>query len=222
MQPLIHATAPGVVLASAWTTVGMVLLWIAAGLGTLLALLVLIPIHVRADGGVDDLSLTGQAHIRWAWGVLSVRMTPERGASVHLLGLRIWTLDRGEDDDDEPRPKKKRARGWVQWLLQHRQTGLRFVKRMIRTLRLQMRLQGELGLGDPTATALLNRLLWQLNRMSPTVSVRVEPDWLNERVQLDGEVKARIWLAHMGLVLLGGLLHRETRQMIRTVPRAGR
>lgn len=225
MQPLIPATAGGLIFASAWTTVGLVLLWIAAGLGALLTLLLLIPIHVRANGGVDDVSLTGRAKLRWAWGVISVRMIPSPCATLHLVGLRIWTFrGKGSDHtpDDEPRTPRKRAKRWFQWLLRHRHTGLRLAKRMIRTLRLQMRLQGELGLGDPAATALLNQLLWQLNRMSPSVSVQVEPDWLDERVQLDGEVEARIWLAHMGLVLLGGLLHRETRQMIRTVPRAGR
>lgn len=222
MSSMIPASCP-VVLASAASTAGVVLLWIVALLGSLLVILLLVPIHLRAEGGVDDESLDGRVRIQWAWGVLSVRVTPAGVATLHFFGLRFWTLrKRGPKDEADPAPKKERAKGQLRWFLKHRQTGLRFAKRLIRALRLQLQVRGELGLGDPASTALMNRLLWELNRTSPSVSFAVEPDWMEERVQLDGAIRARIWLAHIGLVLLGGLLNRETRQMLRTVPRAGR
>jgi len=225
MSPaMIPASSVPVVLASAWTTAGVVLLWIVAAVGGLITLFVLVPIHLRAEGGVHDQSLEGQVWVRWAWGVLTVGMTPDRTTTVHLLGWRIWTFHQGgskDKPDPEPKPKKKKAKGWLQWLAQHRQTGLQFVRRLIHTLRLQLQVRGELGLGDPARTALLSRLLWELNRVSPALSINVEPDWMEEHIGLDGALRARVWLAHLGLVLLGGLLNHETRRMIRTVPRAG-
>ncbi len=226
MLPLIPACAFGPVFASAWTTVGWVVLWIAAALVALLGLAVILPMHLRATGAVDDLNLDGQVRVRWAWGVISVRLNADHGATLHVLGLRCWTF-RADDDEKKKKekkdkPKKPRARGWLQWFLQYRHAGKRLLKRLIRTLRLQLQVQGELGLGDPASTALLNRFLWELNRASPSVNVQVDPDWLEERWQLDGELTARLWLAHLGLVLLAALFNREMRQMIRTVPRAGR
>jgi len=217
LAPLI----PAFTFTSAVTTVGMVLLWIAAVLGALLALVVLVPLHIRAAGSVDDLTVEGQARIRWAWGVLSVRLTQEQGATLHLVGLRIWTF-RKSTKEKKPKPPRERAKGSLQWLVKNRRAGLQLMKRLIRTLRLQLRVQGRLGLDDPAATALVNRALAHLLGSSRAVSWQVEPDWLDETVQLDGEFRARIWLAHLGLVLLGGLLHRETRQMLRTAPSAGR
>jgi hypothetical protein len=219
MSPMIHDP----LFASAATAVGMVLLWIVAVVGALLALGVLLPMHVRAAGSVDDLSLEGQARIRWAWGLVSVRLTQEQGVTLHLVGLRMWTFRRrGPKDtpDDEPKGRKKRTKESTQWLLRHRLTALQLLKRLIRTLRLQLQVRGTLGLDDPAATALVTRGLANLLGASEAVSWQVEPDWLDERVLLNGEFRARIWLAHLGLVLLGGLLHRETRQMIRTAPRA--
>jgi hypothetical protein len=223
MVPTIHSAGSTAVLASAWATLGWVLLWIGVGLATLLALFALLPVHLRAAGSVDDLRLAGQVRVRWAWGVISVRLRPDRGATLHLLGLRIWTFRRRDDAEPaDEKPPRKRARGWLPWLAEHRHTGLRIGRRLVRTLRLQLALAGELGLGDPAATALLTRLLGELNRTSAAVRLQVEPNWLDERVQLDGEIRARIWLAHLGWVLAGALLRRETRQMIRTVPRAAR
>jgi len=223
MQPLIPAAAPGLVLASAWTTGAMVLGWIAAGLGALVLLLLVIPIHVRAVGVVDDLHVAGRVRIRWAWGLISVHLRPKEGATLRVVGLKVWTFrGGGPKDEPEDEPKKNRAQGWLQWLRRHHQTILPLVKRLVRTLRLKIRLRGEVGLGDPAGTALVNRLVHEVSRAVPSVGLAVEPAWLEERIQLDGALQARIWLAHMGLVLVAGLAHRETRQMIRAVPRTGR
>lgn len=217
------SAAASAVFASVWITAAWVLLWIAVGLASLLALPVLLPTHVQADGGVEDLSLSGQVRVRWAWGLVTVVLSQERRVTLHLLGLRIWTFGPGHTER-KPKPKKDtpKAQGRLQWLLRYRQTGLQLLKRLVRTLRLQLWLKGELGLGDPAATAVLHQLLEELNRLSVGVRVEVAPDWLDERVALDAALRARIWPAHIGLVLLAALTNRETRQMIRTAPRAGR
>lgn len=216
-------TAASAIFASVWITAAWVLLWIAVGLVSLGALLLGLPTHLRAAGGVEDSRLSGLVRARWAWGVVSVALSQGRGATLHLLGLRIWTFGPDKGERKAKREKETpRARGRLQWLLRHRQVGLRLLRRLLGTLRLQLRLQGELGLGDPADTALLHRLLLQLNGLSAALQVEVAPDWLDERVVLDGALRARIWPAHIGLVLLAALAKRETRQMIRTAPRAGR
>ena len=54
------------------TTIGLVLLWTLAAVLAVLLVLLIVPIHVRAEGGIHGMSLSGQAAIRWGWGLVSV------------------------------------------------------------------------------------------------------------------------------------------------------
>lgn len=235
--------AMALVTASALGTVGTVLLWtVAVILGLLLALallVVLLPFHARAVGTVEGLSARGEARISFGWVLLSVRLRPG-GASLYVLGLRLWTFrpsaeEAGEEDEEaqaakeaEKRAKaeeKKKKRGKkkrpsIRALWRHRRTGWRLLRRLAATLRLRAEVRGVVGLGDPADTASLFQTLWILDGTLPGVRLDVTPDWLDERIELEGELRARLWLAHLGGVLLAALWKKDTRMLLRAV-RAG-
>jgi hypothetical protein len=206
------------VLGSVLSTIGLVLLWTLAAVLAVLLVLLIVPIHVRAEGGIHGMSLSGKAAIRWGWGLVSVRMAPGSGFTLHVLGIRIWTFTGSDEPEPEKpeEPKKKGRKGpGLRWFLEYRRHAWKLLKRLLDTLRLRLRVTGELGLGDPADTALLAALLGELERSQELVELEVQPDWLDETIELDGDLGARIWPIHIGLILLGALLRKDTRRMMR-------
>lgn len=223
------------------------LLWLLCILGGLLLLFSLLPVHVSADGEANVVLIDGEAEARWAWGLVSLRLTPERGAWVHLLGrpvrrLRfgegIYTDEDGDDDgdakdgdakdgdedsdaeapeqaDEVHQPKSSGGRRGLGWALHHRRALLRVVKRLYRAMGVRARLEGALGLDDPTETALLWGVLMQVQAWLPGLELAVRPDFLEEQLDLRGTLRGRIWLAHLLLIMAGQLLRADTRQMLR-------
>jgi hypothetical protein len=216
-MPLVTATLLG--------TLGTVLLWVLAGVVSLVLLVVALPFHARAKGAVDGFSAEGQVRLSFAWIVLAVRITRER-ATLHLFGLRLWTFRPGRDDEDAPTPerdrkRKKKSRTSLRGLWGHRHTAWRLLGRVLRTLRLRIDVQGVVGLGDPADTASLFQALWALEGAIPAVRMDVAPDWLDETIQLEGEARARLWLAHLGGVLLAAYLKKDTRLLLRAAKAPG-
>lgn len=235
--PLVAAFA-GIAASVAWG-----LLWILLGvLGLALAVLLLavsLPLHLQASGAVAADALRGALGARWAWGLLALRWASDRRAgrpTLHLLGLRVWTFRwrRAPTEKDaakrkqhqEKRHEKKRAsaahraerrrardnRGWI-W--RHRGTLWDLLRRLARSLRLRLRIQGTLGTGDPADTA----ALWSLGSALPAggeaVRLEVEPDWLDTRLELQGCAGARLWGLSLVALALGALLRRDTWRMLR-------
>ena len=205
------------------------LLWLLCVLGGLLLLSLLLPVHVNADGQANIVLIDGEAEARWAWGLLSLRLTPERGAWVHLLGRPVRRLRRGSSstdqggDDDEAKPQDedttrprsgggRRGRGWF---LYHRQALLRVVKRLYHAMGVRARLEGALGLDDPTDTAVVWGVLMQVQAWLPGLELAVRPDFMDEQLDLRGTLRGRIWLAHLLVIMAGQLLRADTRQMLR-------
>ena len=200
-----------------WSVLGTVMLWCGAIVAGLLLLLLLVPIQLRVRGDLRDATLSGQAEGRWGWGLVSVRIGADRTATLHLMGIRIYRL-KPRDRRPPPKPARARKRGGMKWLIQYRRVLWRLMARLAGTLRLQARITGELGLDDPAATALLVQLLWELNDRLERVTLEVHPDYLDETFSVAGEARALLWPLHVGLVLLGALLQRETREMLRAAP----
>jgi hypothetical protein len=205
------------------------LLWLLCFLGGLLLLFLLLPVHVNADGQANIVLIDGEAEARWAWGLVSLRLTPERGAWVHLLGRPVRRLRRrpsstyqgGDDDEAKPqdqettRPRSGGGRRGLGWFLYHRQALLRVVKRLYHAMGVRARLEGALGLDDPTDTAVLWGVLMQVQAWLPGLELAVRPDFMDEQLDLRGTLRGRIWLAHLLVIMAGQLLRADTRQMLR-------
>jgi len=211
------------VLGSVWSVLGTVLLWIALILGGLLFLLLMVPIQFRAQGSVRegdlDSALWGRATIRWGWGFVSVRYETKKGATLHLLGLRIYRLKLGDEKSrDKPKkPKKPRKRGRLLQTFRYRRTAMRLAGRLLGSLRLRARVAGTVGLDDPADTALLMQFIWAIDHRLKRADFDVEPNYLDEGISVEGEGRGLVWPVHVCLVLLGAYLRRETREMIRAV-----
>jgi hypothetical protein len=92
--------------------------------------------------------------------------------------------------------------------------------RLGRTLRLRLRVSGFVGTGDPADTALLFAQLRAL-RALPGVKLDLEPDWLEEELELDAEGSARISVGHLLVVAAALLWARENRLALRAMRTAG-
>jgi len=204
------------------------LLWLLAVLGGLVLLFLLLPVHVSADGQANVVLIDGEAEARWAWGLVSLRLTPERGAWIHLLGRPVRRVRRRasahrEDEADEapeqtgetPRRRDTGGRRGLGWMLHHRHALLRVVKRLYRAMGVHARLEGALGLDDPAETATLWGLLMQMQGWLPGLELAVRPDFMDEQLDLRGTLRGRIWLAHLLVIVVGQLLRADTRQMLR-------
>jgi len=207
-------------LLSIGAVIGWVLLGILATLLGLALLLLSLPFHLRAQGTLEADRADGEARLRWAWGVVSVRLRPA-GTTLHLLGLRIWTFradrdrkprDHKDRDEASEAPRPRRRKGWM-WA--HRHTLGRLLRRFWGALRLRLHVSGVIGLGDPAETASLFQVLALLERQGPAVQVHITPEWLDEELWLQGWARARIWGLH--LLGIGGvaLLRKDTRTLIR-------
>jgi hypothetical protein len=195
-------------------TVGWVLLWILVGLIGLILVLLLIPFHVRAAGQVDDSHWEGSLVARWAWGLVSLRSEGSL-PDLYLLGFRVYRFKK-RPAKARPKPaRRKRPRPGLGTLLRHRRTAFALARRLVHALCLRLRLTGTVGLDDPADTAWLMQLLGRLNRSTPAVHVALEPDWLEERLAVQGAFSARIWPIQFALIGLGAYARRDTRLMLR-------
>ena len=202
---------------TAWA---FVLYPLAAVLGLLLLVLaglVLLPFHVEARGVVDDGDVDGRLQASWGWWLLALRLDTT-GLRLRLLGIPVWRM-RGGGSGDEESPRKRRRRekraerrrekrrgpGLLKvWM--HRE-GLRALLRgAISTFPVRGHLYGTVGLGDPADTATLFGLLAPLEARSQAVDLDLEPDWLDETLDLDGALVLRVWIAHLIAAVLWQLL----------------
>ncbi len=166
-------------------------------------------------------------NFQWAWGVLSVKATTDRGVALQMFGIPIHRLGRTrgappeaqvpaqkpEAEKPERAPKRKRP-----LLSALRRLGplLRMARSLARTLHLRLRVTGTLGMGDPADTAFLAGLAGTLGGL-PGVALDVAWEWVDEEIDLEAEGSARIWIAHLLAVATALLLVRENRTVLRAV-----
>ena len=192
-----------------------ILAWLGLVLGSLLALLLLVPLDARAEGRIADGELDGRARVRWGGGFLSVRFGP-KGAALHLLGLRVLRLRGGGPekprDEDEGKPGRHRPAGWY-W--RHRRTLWRAGLRLLRTAHPRGRIHGRVGLGDPADDAALCAVLSGAAGRWPRLELDVDCDWVEEVVELEGSVRAIVWPLGLAVVLLVVRFSGDVRRALR-------
>jgi hypothetical protein len=196
-------------------------------LGALLALLLLAPFHLRAEGAVGEDGAAGALQVRWGPGLAAVRLSSTAGLEAWIFGLPLPGLGaamrrlrrRKPSPRKEPRPAKKqprtpKERAPRRALLGHRRSLATMAARLARPLRLRARISGRLGTGDPADTAALAGLCRAVERL-PGVELRLELDWIDEVVELEGALSARIWIVHLLGAALSLLPSREHRAALR-------
>jgi hypothetical protein len=196
-----------------------VLLWLGIVLGGLLLVVLLVPVHVRAWGRVDDESADGRVRVRWGGGIVSFHASPA-GLELRVLGLRVSRL-RGAGAAGR-RPKRKREEHEEEgggrgpgWAWRHRRALLRAVSRLLAALHPRGRVSGVLGLGDPADMAALFALLSQAQQRWRRLELDVACDWTEEVIDLEGAVRAVVWPVELAIVLLVVRLRPDVRRALR-------
>lgn len=207
--------------------IAQVLIGLVAAVAALVALVVLVPFHLRAEGALRDGSAAGAAEVWWGPGLLGLRLDGVSGVTVRLLGIPLPRLGplrpgrrrpgrrrraRREKKERERRrpPARGRGRGRLGRLLRHRGELLRMALRLAGPLRLRARVRGRVGTGDPADVALLAALVRAAGG-APGVELDLTWDWIDEVLDLDGELSARLWIVHLLGVALVLLVRRESR-----------
>lgn len=217
-----------------------ILLWILVGIGSLVLLVVLLPFRGKAEGGLTEGRVYGGLSGDWAWGFLSFRYEAGQPAKLYLAGLRVarFKLERrrgsAEEEEKKERKKREKAREKKEKKRERRQQAalrgekaglarrdipvlVRMARRMVHPLAIAGRVEGTLGTDDPGDTALIGEALRQIDRVSSRLAVDVQPSYVEEVVELEGEVRLRVWIAQFLVVTLGLLLSRENRRVLRAL-----
>lgn len=215
-----------------------IVLWILVALLGLVLIVVAVPVHVRGRGSVQGLDVDGTLEARWGWGFVKLVASPQVGAEARLLGLRIWryrpkppkkTKEEIEKEiekkKEKERRKKEKARarrkpgplaktlgGWF-----HRKPLVELMRRILRTLRISLAIQGRLGLGDPADTAVAITVIRQVDEWMKHVRLWVEPEYEQDVVDIAGFFSARLWLLHVAFVFVAALFNRDIRRAMMAV-----
>jgi hypothetical protein len=201
-------------------------------LGSLLALLLLVPVHLRAAGVLSADDLWGQAIGRWGWGAIHLCADTDDGVVFRLFGFRIdWRPSpddekkrRKKDERQEKKQNKKQKRrdegqpGQARAVWRSRRALLRMVGRLLGTLHLRLWVEGVIGLGEPDRTVALDQCLQQIDaRTGPGLDLDIWCDFHEPMVDLEAVFTARVWLIETLVGAIGLLLQRETRTAIRAL-----
>jgi hypothetical protein len=194
----------------------------------LLLLVLLLPFRAGAFGSLHDGEPSGVARVDWGFGLLGVELDTGRrvGLRVAWLPVARFTMrekrEKPESPPEKAKPgkkvKKKQAKAGaldrLRAALAERAAFRHIAARIVRAVHLRARASGRIGTGDPADAAALFALL-QLLRELPGVELELELDWVEEALDLEVEVGARIWIAELLAVAALLLLERPNRRALR-------
>lgn len=204
----------------------------AAVLG-LVVLLVLVPFRARASASVHEGAPAGRARVDWALGLLSVEIDARRRGALRVAEIPVARFalgaasgrtkkDRrrrrpreGKREREAEREKKKAgALARLRAVLGERAAFQGMAARLARALHLKVRASGRVGTGDPADTAALGALAAALGTL-PGVELALGLEWVEEALEGDLELAARIWIAELLVVAALLLLARRHRRALR-------
>jgi hypothetical protein len=191
-------------------------------------LLVLVPFRARASGSVHDGEPAGLARVDWGLGFLAVEVDFSGRVALRVLEIpvaRFALRTAREPAKDRRRRRPRRAKrtgkgerraGGLRRLraaLDDREAFQRIAARLARALHLRVRASGRAGIGDPADTVALDALLAALGAL-PGVELAIGLDWVEEALELDLELAARVWIAELLAVAALLLLARSHRRAL--------
>ncbi|MBI5491096.1 MAG: DUF2953 domain-containing protein [Deltaproteobacteria bacterium] len=206
------------------TIVFAVLMWLAVVLGTVLLVALLVPVSVRARGGVHGESTDGVVDARWGGGIVRLTIGSGEEGQVRVLGLPFFRVkgkphpenkDEKDEKAKEKEPGERRRKPGAAW--GHRRTLWMAMRRLLRTLHLRGRIEGTVGLADPADTGILCGLLSTVGGGSERFVVAVDCDWTDETLELDGTVRGLLWPLQVVAVGLALWVRRDVRRALRAM-----
>lgn len=206
-----------------------VLLAILYALLGLVLLVVLVPLRARAAGSVHDGLPAGMARVDWGLVLLAVEVDVSRRMTVRVLEIPLarFALRTARESEKKARRRRRPRRakregkarggalGRLRAALAERGAFRRMAARLARALHLRLRGSGRIGIGDPADTVALAALLAALAEL-PGVELALELDWVEEALELELELAARVWIAELLGVAALLLLERPNRRALRS------
>ncbi len=214
--------------------------WIVLGLLGLALLLLLVPTWIRASGSVNGLEADGEMTAGWGYFVVRVRASVEGGLVMRLLGIpvyrRTWAQlakSKGASEvQEKANPKKKAPKAdapssgaksapgpGLRGLFRVARVLWNAALRLLRTLHFSGWVRGQFGLDDPADTAQVALFLGAVRRIAPSANVQVTPNWMEEVLELEGEVSLVFWPIQTALVAGLIFINREFRTTMSAITR---
>ncbi|MBI5498858.1 MAG: hypothetical protein HY907_01335 [Deltaproteobacteria bacterium] len=196
-----------------------VLFWLAVVLGGVLLLALLVPVSVRACGGVRGESANGVVDARWGGGVVRLTIGSGEEGRVRVFGLPLFRVKgksraegkrKGRNHRWTPMDTDGKGKPGAAWA--HRRTLWMAMRRLLRTLHLRGRIEGTVGLDDPADTAVLYGMLATVDGGSERFVVAVDCDWVDETLELEGTVRGMLWPLQVVAVGLALWVRRDVRR----------
>ena len=88
---------------------------------------------------------------------------------------------------------------------------------MLGALHLRGRIEGTVGLADPSDTAILHGMLATVGGGGEQFAIDVDCDWMDETLELDGAVRGFVWPPQAAVVLLVLWVRRDVRRALRAL-----
>jgi hypothetical protein len=199
-----------------------ILAWLGIVLAGLLLLILFMPIKLEAVGSIKALGVSGRVCVRWAFGFLSCMAASGQRVQVRLLGFPIHSFKPGSDDEksEEKKQKKKqkkqkKAKKGLGFFVRHRKALIGMFLRVLKAFHLRGQLSGVVGLGDPAVMAWLHVVGLQVPLHHKGFVWDVQPDYLEEVLDLQGSGQALFWPVQFGFIFLLFFLSRRTRSVMR-------
>lgn len=209
-----------------------ILLAIPAAILGLVVLLVVVPFRARASGSVHEGAPAGEARLDWALGLLSVEIDARRRGALRVVEIPVARFALSAAGGRTKKERRKRARegklerearrekkkagalARLRAVLGERAALQGMAARLSRALHLKVRASGRVGTGDPADTAALGALVAALGTL-PGVELALGLEWVEEALEVDLELAARIWIAELLVVAALLLLARRHRRALR-------
>lgn len=200
-----------------------VVAWLAGIVAALALLVLVVPIRVTAAGKLRGLRPSGSLEALWGYGVVGFHARPGEPATLKIFGIPVRRFRKKEEKRPEPegekrkKPRKKSRRG-LRWLWRNRHTFRELWNRAVRSLALQLKVTGCIGVGDPADTAQLQLLLqWAASASQRIDASELSLDWTDEVIEIQLTARARVWPAGLLAIFLSTFLRRKVRRAWKAV-----
>ena len=186
-----------------------------AVLFTLLALFLFVPFHLKLKGRYED-GFAGTFAISWLWEFAEFDCSKDE-IRILVAGRTIFRKIRKEklrEKGRKERPKKGRKAKSKSWIIIHFPFVFATVKGFSRSLSLEGRIKGIVGLGNPAETGMFMGIVAGCFSCLPLPFLTIVPEFEKERFNMEGWITLRILLASIFALCMKFVLSREGREII--------